>query len=111
MTCQEISVATFQEVTDTPMRPIFLYPLDDAFNSFSCDWMLPRTSIEDEIMTVAENQLGIAWTRSLTTVFQLEVRGAWETQFWMNSTLSNDTYGIGSNLALTGPTLAVELRY
>ena len=72
---------------------------------------MPRTSIEDEIMTVAENQLGIAWTRSLTTVFQLEVRGAWETQFWMNSTLSNDTYGIGSNLALTGPTLAVELRY
>ena len=26
-------------------------------------------------------------------------------------TLSDDVYGIGSNLALTGPTVAVELRY
>jgi hypothetical protein len=72
---------------------------------------MPRATISDEIMTIAENQLGVAWTRNVTSVLQLEIRGAWETQFWLNSTMSNDTYGIGSNLALSGPTIAVEMRY
>ena len=72
---------------------------------------MPAGTIKDEIMTVAENQMGIAWTRNLSPVWQLEVRTAWETQYWMSSTISDDTYGIGSNLALAGPTIAVELRY
>lgn len=72
---------------------------------------MPRGSIENEIMTVAENQLGIAWTRNLNQTWQFEVRGAWETQFWMSSMFSDDVYGIGSNLALAGPAVAFELRY
>lgn len=72
--------------------------------------LLPAT-IHGEIMTVAENQLGVAWTRDLSQTFQLELRTAWETQYWMSDTLSDDVYGVGTNLALTGPTLAVELKY
>ncbi|MFZ9092898.1 MAG: hypothetical protein ACO3FE_22700 [Planctomycetaceae bacterium] len=62
-------------------------------------------------MTILENQLGVAWTRQLNSSFLLEIRGAWETQYWMSNTISDDVYGLGSNLALTGPTVAVELRY
>lgn len=72
---------------------------------------MPAGSIENEIMTIAENQLGVAWTRNLNNTWQFEVRGAWETQFWMSSMLSDDVYGIGSNLALAGPSVAFELRY
>ncbi len=70
---------------------------------------MPAGTIEEEIMTVAENQMGIAWTRDLSATWQLQVRTAWETQYWMSSAISDDVYGIGSNLALTGPTIAVEL--
>lgn len=72
---------------------------------------IPAGSIEDEVMTVFENQLGVAWNYRLPNHMLLEVRTAWETQYWMNSTLADDFYGIGSNLALMGPTLGVELRY
>ncbi|MBL8816560.1 MAG: hypothetical protein JNL58_11065 [Planctomyces sp.] len=72
---------------------------------------IPTGSVEDEVMTVFENQLGVAWNHNLTNQLLLEVRTAWETQYWSNSTLEDDFYGIGSNLALMGPTLAVELRY
>lgn len=72
---------------------------------------IPAGSIEDEIMTVFENQLGVAWNHNLTNQMVLEVRTAWETQYWANTTLEDDFYGIGSNLALMGPTLAVEVRY
>lgn len=68
-------------------------------------------TIEDEVMTILENQLGLAWNYNLTSQMQLEVRTAWESQYWMNSTLASDYYGVGSNLALMGPTLAVELKY
>jgi hypothetical protein len=40
-----------------------------------------------------------------------ELRTGWETQYWMNSTLEDDFYGIGSNLGLSGPTVAVELKF
>lgn len=72
---------------------------------------IPAGSLEDEVMTVFENQLGVAWSHDLTNQLLLEVRTAWETQYWANSTLEDDFYGIGSNLALMGPTIAVELRY
>jgi len=72
---------------------------------------IPAGSIEDEVMTVFENQLGVAWNYDLPYHMRLEVRTAWETQYWRNSTLEDDFYGIGSNLAFMGPTLAVELRY
>ncbi len=72
---------------------------------------IPTGSVEDEVMTVFENQLGVAWNHNLTNQVLLEVRTAWETQYWSNSTLEDDFYGIGSNLALTGPTLAVEFRF
>ncbi|MFO0977766.1 MAG: Lpg1974 family pore-forming outer membrane protein [Planctomycetaceae bacterium] len=72
---------------------------------------IPAGAVEDEIMTVFENQIGAAWSYDLTPTFLLQVRAAWETQYWANSTLEDDFYGIGSNLALMGPTLAVELRY
>lgn len=72
---------------------------------------MPAGDFSNEVMTIADNQLGISWTQDLTSTWQLEIRSAWETQYWMSSTLSDDVYGIGSNLALTGPTVAVELRY
>ena len=72
---------------------------------------MPAGDFSNEVMTIADNQLGLAWTQDLTSTWQLEIRSAWETQYWMSSTLSDDVYGIGSNLALTGPTVAVELRY
>ena len=72
---------------------------------------MPAVRLEDEIMTVAENQLGVAWTHDVNQFVQLDIKTAWETQYWMNSSLSDDVYGIGSNLGFTGPTLSVELRY
>ena len=72
---------------------------------------VPRGTIQDEVMTVFENQLGVAWNHSLPNDIRLEVRAAWETQYWMSSTLADDFYGVGSNLALMGPTVGFELRY
>jgi hypothetical protein len=72
---------------------------------------IPAGTLEDELMTVFENQLGVAWNYHLPNHMLLEVRTAWETQYWMNTTLEDDFYGIGSNLAFMGPTLGVELRY
>ena len=72
---------------------------------------MPAGKYSNEVMTIAEHQMGIAWTRDMSYTWQFEVRTAWETQYWMSSTISDDVYGIGSNLALMGPTIAVELRY
>ena len=72
---------------------------------------VPRGTIQDEVMTVFENQLGVAWNYRLPNNMLFEVRTAWETQYWMSDTLSDDFYGIGSNLALMGPSVGVELRY
>ncbi len=74
-------------------------------------WNMPAGTIQDEVMTVAENQMGLAYTRPLSNGMVLELRTAWESQYWMNSTLADDFYGIGSNLGMTGPTIAAELRY
>lgn len=74
-------------------------------------WNMPAGSIEDEVMTVAENQLGVGYTRTLSNDMVFELRTAWETQYWLNSTLEDDFYGIGSNLGLSGPTIAVELKF
>lgn len=68
-------------------------------------------SVEDEIMHVVENQMGLAWTAETDSGIVLEVRGAWETQFWLNDTLADDDFGIGTNLALSGPSVAIELTY
>ena len=58
------------------------------------------------------NQLGVAGRLTERDAdLQVEVRAAWETQFWLNNTLSDDVYGIGTNLALTGPGVALELTY
>lgn len=84
--------------------------IGDIRNSALLPFM-PAVRLEDEIMTVAENQLGVAWTHDVNQFVQLDIKTAWETQYWMNSSLSDDVYGIGSNLGFTGPTLSVELRY
>ena len=84
--------------------------IGDIRNSALLPFM-PAVRLEDEIMMVAENQLGVAWTHDLNKFVQLDVKTAWETQYWMNSSLSDDVYGIGSNLGFTGPTLSAELRY
>lgn len=72
---------------------------------------MPAVTLEDEVMTIAENQLGIAWTTSISQRATLELKTAWETQYWMNSSLSDDVYGVGSNLGFMGPTVAAEIRY
>ncbi len=74
-------------------------------------WNMPAGTIEDEIMTIAENQLGVSYTRTLSNDVVMELRTAWETQYWMNSTLADDFYGVGSNLGLSGPTIALEFKY
>lgn len=53
-------------------------------------------------MTVFENQIGIAWNYTLPNQMLFEAKAAWESQYWMSSTLASDYYGIGSNLALFG---------
>jgi hypothetical protein len=63
-------------------------------------------TVEDELMTVFENQLGVGWKRPLGRAM-LDVRAVWESQFWLNNAFA---FGLGSNLGLTGPTVAVELR-
>lgn len=73
--------------------------------------LMPRINIEDEVLTIAENQLGVAWTRNVLGNTLLEVRAAWETQYWVSHTIADDVYGMGSNLGFSGPTLAVELKY
>ena len=72
---------------------------------------LPRGTIEGQIAQIIDNQLGVAWTRCCNNGSILEIRAAWETQFWLNDTLADDVYGIGTNLALSGPAVAVELKY
>lgn len=72
---------------------------------------MPPSNIQGEVMGVAENQLGITWDRVLANGLVVEARAVWETQYWMNSTLSDDTYGIGTNLGLIGPTVGLLLCY
>ncbi|MFM7035439.1 MAG: Lpg1974 family pore-forming outer membrane protein, partial [Planctomycetia bacterium] len=54
---------------------------------------MPASNIGGEVMGVAENQLGIAWDRVTEGGLVIEARACWETQYWMNSTLSDDVYG------------------
>ncbi len=68
-------------------------------------------SIEDEIAQVIDHQMGIAWTVPTNTKAQLRVKAAWETQFWLNDTIADDFFGIGSNVALSGPSVALEVRF
>jgi len=65
--------------------------------------------VEDELMTVLENQLGIGWSRCVwgTT---LDVRAVWESQFWLNNFFADTLFGMGTNIGFTGPTVAFELR-
>jgi len=70
-------------------------------------------TVDDEIATVLESQLGVGWVREMG-MGELHVRALWETQFWLNDTFANDVVtpagGAASNLALSGATLAVEFR-
>ena len=72
---------------------------------------VPRAQIHDEFMQIYQNQLGVAWRGEVADNVGIAVKAAWETQFWLNDTLSDDVYGIGSNLSLTGPAVSVELTY
>ncbi len=67
---------------------------------------LPKT--EDDSTVVFENQLGMGMTRDLGRA-TLNLRSVWETQIWMNDTLSNGTPG--SNLGFGGPSSSVELQF
>jgi len=72
----------------------------------------PGGQIDDEITTVLESQLGVGWTRC-GRLGELSIRALWETQFWLNDTLANPYTtapgGIGSNLALSGLTVGVQV--
>jgi hypothetical protein len=69
------------------------------------------SNIQGEVMTVAENQLGLVWDRVTSGGLVIEARAVWETQYWMNNTFSDDTYGIGTNLGLIGPTIGLLIGY
>jgi hypothetical protein len=62
---------------------------------------------EDEIVTILENQLGVGYSRDLCQG-TLVLKTVWETQFWLNDTMSNET---GSNIGFSGPTTSVEYRF
>ena len=70
-------------------------------------------TVDDEITTVLESQLGVGYTRE-TGAGQLSLRLLWETQFWLNDTYANDVVtpagGAASNLGLGGATVAMEFR-
>lgn len=72
---------------------------------------LARGSVEDEVTNVFENQLGISWSLAAGRKCDVEIRAAWDTQVWLNDTIADDVYGIGTNVTLSGPVLAVELKY
>lgn len=72
---------------------------------------MPRSTISGEVMGVAENQLGLVWDRVTANGLVIEARAVWETQYWMNSTLSDDVYGVGTNLGLIGPTVGLLLCF
>ena len=66
--------------------------------------------LNDEVMLTLESQLGVSWSKPIRGAV-LDIRAAWETQYWVSNTLQDDFLGIGSNLLLMGPTIGVELRY
>lgn len=72
---------------------------------------VPQAEILDETMQVYSNQLGVQWAPLLSNPIGLTIRAAWETQYWVNSTFSDDALGIGSNLNLTGPTISAQIDY
>lgn len=72
---------------------------------------VPQGRILDETMQVYSNQMGLQWAPQLTPSIGLKVRAAWETQYWANSTFSDDALGIGSNLNLTGPSVSAQIEY
>ena len=67
-------------------------------------------SIDDELTTVFESQLGVGYTCDLRCG-TLTLRTVWETQFWMNDTIADDFNGFGSNLGFAGPTSTFELKF
>ncbi len=71
-------------------------------------WVSP---VREDTAIVWENQLGVIWTYGMANGMDLNIRGVWETQLWMNDTLADDWNGLGTNLALSGPTLTAELRW
>jgi len=64
---------------------------------------------DDEITLVLENQLGVGWSREFGRGI-MNIRGVWESQFWMNDTFADDALGFGSNLGFSGPTASIEFR-
>ena len=72
---------------------------------------VPQSTIHNEMMQVYQNQLGVVWKPDLFESVGIAVRAGWETQFWMNDTFADDSYGIGSNLSLTGPMVSAEVSY
>ena len=71
---------------------------------------VPRGSIEEEVMQIYEAS-SACWQSTLADNIALELRAAWESQVWLNSTLSDDFFGIGTNLAFFGPAISAQLRY
>lgn len=67
-------------------------------------------TVEDELTTVLENQLGIGWNRRVGGA-TLDVRAVWESQFWLNNAFADALFGLGTNLGFTGPTVSVALTY
>ena len=67
-------------------------------------------TIDDELMTILESQMGLGWTRELRSV-ELHLRAVVEMQFWLNDTFADSIVGIGSNQGLLGGTFGAEVRY
>lgn len=70
----------------------------------------PGVTVDGEITTILESQLGIGCSRNLGRA-TLNFRTVWETQFWLNDTWGNNINGLGSNLGFAGPSTSAEIRF
>ncbi len=59
-------------------------------------------SINDELMTIFESQLGVGWRRCGDRA-SVDARAVWETQTWQNDVFPGTSLGFG------GPTLALTV--
>ncbi len=70
----------------------------------------PDVTVDGEITTILDSQLGIGCSRNLGRA-TLNFRTVWETQFWLNDTWGNNINGLGSNLGFAGPSTSAEIRF
>ena len=65
---------------------------------------------DDEIQTVLEPQLGVAYTRQVGHL-ELSSKLVYETQFWLNDALTEIALADSSSILFSGPTISFQARF